>query len=102
VIEAMHHGLPLVTTPTGAQGVAGVDLILPVSADPARLAQEIVALIRDDGRWREVASAGHHYASTRFSMAAMRETFSKDILPPVPASTSCGVPCPESLQRDRS
>jgi GT2 family glycosyltransferase/glycosyltransferase involved in cell wall biosynthesis len=102
VIEAMHHGLPLVTTPTGAQGGAGVDLILPVSADPARLAQEIVALIRDDGRWREVASAGHHYASTRFSMAAMRETFSKDILPPVPASTSCGVPCPESLQRDRS
>ena len=77
----MHHGLPLVTTPTGAQGVVGLDLILPVSADPARIAQEIVALIRDDVRWHEAAAVGQQYATARFSMEAMRTAFAQDIMP---------------------
>ena len=85
VVEAMHHGLPLVTTPTGAQGVVGLDLILPVSDSPERLAQEIVAMIRDDHRWREVAKAGQRYVATHFSQASMRATFAQDIEPSQPA-----------------
>ena len=84
VIEAMHHGLPLVTTPTGAQGVVGLDLILPVSDSPERLAQEIVSMIRDDRRWRTVAKAGQRYVAAHFSQDAMRAAFAQDIEPSQP------------------
>ncbi len=88
VVEAMHHGLPLVTTPTGAQGVVGLDQILPVSDSPEKLTQEIVSMIRDDRRWRKVASAGQRYVATHFSQAAMRAAFAQDIEPsqPVPVA----------------
>ena len=79
VIEAMHNGIPLVTTPTGAQGVAGLDSIIPVSADPEQIAKEVVSLIRDDARWRTVATAGQRYVSARFSQDTMLAAFAHDI-----------------------
>ncbi len=79
VIEAMHNGIPLVTTPTGAQGVAGLELLVPVSDEPARLAKEIVLLIRDDEHWSAVAASGLRYVSARFSRAAMQSAFAQDI-----------------------
>jgi GT2 family glycosyltransferase/glycosyltransferase involved in cell wall biosynthesis len=79
VIEAMHHGIPLVTTPTGAQGIAGLDEIVSVATDPWALAREVVSLMRDDVRWREVARAGQQYVSQRFSRAEMKSVFARDI-----------------------
>jgi GT2 family glycosyltransferase len=79
VIEAMHNGIPLVTTPTGAQGVAGLELLVPVSDEPARLAKEIVLLSRDDEHWSAVAASGLRYVSARFSRAAMQSAFAQDI-----------------------
>jgi glycosyltransferase involved in cell wall biosynthesis len=81
VIEAMHQGLPLVTTPTGAQGLDGIEALLPVSAEPATLARDIVALMRDDVRWRTVAAAGQDYVRGRFSADAMWRVFAEDITP---------------------
>lgn len=79
VIEAMHNGIPLVTTPTGAQGIAGLELLIPVSDEPARLAKEIALLIRDDDHWSAVAASGWRYVSARFSRAAMHSAFAHDI-----------------------
>jgi GT2 family glycosyltransferase len=79
VIEAMHNGIPLVTTPTGAQGVAGLELLIPVSDEPTRLAEEIALLIRDDDHWSAVAASGSQYVSARFSRAAMHSAFAHDI-----------------------
>jgi glycosyltransferase involved in cell wall biosynthesis len=90
VIEAMHHGLPLVTTPTGAQGLVDLDAAIPISDQADRIAQEVVSLMRDDGRWRDVASAGRRYISTRFSRAAMREIFALDI--EIPRSAADAAP----------
>ena len=81
VIEAMHQGLPLVTTPTGAQGLDGIEALLPVSAEPATLARDIIALMRDDVRWRTVAAAGQDYVRGRFSVDAMWRVFAEDITP---------------------
>jgi glycosyltransferase involved in cell wall biosynthesis len=33
VIEALHYGIPLVTTPVGAQGLNGLESVVPVSSD---------------------------------------------------------------------
>jgi GT2 family glycosyltransferase/glycosyltransferase involved in cell wall biosynthesis len=88
VIEAMHNGIPLVTTPTGAQGVAGLELLIPVSEEPARLAKEIAFLIRDDDHWSAVAASGWRYVSARFSREAMHSAFAHDIDVRKPAITA--------------
>lgn len=71
VVEALYHGLPLVTTPVGAQGLDGLPTEITVSSDPAVLAAQIVAFLQDDGRWAGAAQAEQHYARERFSLEAM-------------------------------
>jgi GT2 family glycosyltransferase/glycosyltransferase involved in cell wall biosynthesis len=82
VIEALHHGLPLVTTPVGAQGLEGIERILPVAADPATLARRILELLRDDRRWEATAAAGRSFVADRFSAAGMWRAFAADITLP--------------------
>jgi glycosyltransferase involved in cell wall biosynthesis len=74
VVEALQQGLPLVTTPVGAQGLEGVEKSAGVHEDPAALAAAIVALLRDDELWRKQSHAGADFAAARFSAAAMRES----------------------------
>jgi glycosyltransferase involved in cell wall biosynthesis len=42
VVEALSEGLPLVTTPTGVQGLPGLDQIIPVHGSAADLARELL------------------------------------------------------------
>jgi glycosyltransferase involved in cell wall biosynthesis/GT2 family glycosyltransferase len=57
--EALAHGVPVVTTTIGAEGM---DLVHGEHAlvvdDPGAIAEAIVALHRDDDRWRALARAG--------------------------------------------
>lgn len=82
VIEALHHGLPLVTTPVGAQGLEGIEAIVPVAADPATLARHILEFLHDDQRWEVAAAAGRRFVAERFSAATMWEAFAADIVLP--------------------
>ena len=81
VIEALHHGLPLVTTPVGAQGLEAVEQIIPVSFDANVIADAIVRLMEDDDYWQAVAAGGREYANARFSRAALRRVFLQDMTP---------------------
>jgi len=82
VIEALHHGLPLVTTPVGAQGLAGIESIVPVAADPATLARHILEFLQHDQRWEVAAAAGRRFVAERFSAATMWEVFAADMMLP--------------------
>jgi GT2 family glycosyltransferase/SAM-dependent methyltransferase len=73
VVEAMHHGVPLVTTPIGAQGLNGVDAVCDVAADAASFAAAVVRLLGDDALWLARAEAQSAYVATRFSPEAMRD-----------------------------
>jgi O-antigen biosynthesis protein len=73
VIEALHHGIPLVTTPVGAQGLEGLESVVPVSLDADTLADEIVALLRDDQHWKQVSHRQQEYMEGRFSVQAMAQ-----------------------------
>lgn len=73
VIEALHHGLPLVTTPVGAQGLDGLERVVPVSTDPDWLARQICLLLSDDARWSEASRAQTQYMAGRFSADAMEQ-----------------------------
>ncbi|GAB2555928.1 glycosyltransferase [Rhodanobacter koreensis] len=71
VLEAMAHGVPIVTTSVGAQGLPGLDEVIPVTDDPQRIADAVVALLVDDDHWSTVSKAARDYISSRFSVEAM-------------------------------
>ena len=71
VVEALHYGLPLVTTPVGAQGLEGLEEIVPVSTDETVLARSICALLQDEERWLATSRRQRQYMEGRFSLDAM-------------------------------
>lgn len=83
VVEALQQGLPLVTTPVGAQGLEGVEAVCTVREDADALAEAIVRLLRDDTAWRERSDAGGRFARERFSREAMAGTLlaALDVVP---------------------
>lgn len=79
VIEALHHGLPLVTTPVGAQGLEGLDAVAAVSTDEAVLAQSIRTLLQDDEAWRRTSAAQCRYMQGRYSPEAMAQVLQQGL-----------------------
>ena len=72
VVEALKEGVPLVTTPIGAQGLPGLDQVVSIETDPARFAAAVCALLTDDALWAARNSAQIVYARDRFSAASLR------------------------------
>lgn len=73
VLEALHHGLPLVTTPIGAQGLEGLESVVTVSDDEAVLARQLAVLLRDAERWQESSARQRKYMEGRFSLEAVQQ-----------------------------
>lgn len=69
VIEAMHRGVPCVTTPIGAQGLQGAGF-LRVADSAQRMCEEILALF-DDEAWLAASRAGQAYVAEHFSVASV-------------------------------
>ncbi len=80
VVEAIHEGLPLVTTAVGAQGIEGLGKVASVADDADALAKELVRLLTDDESWRDQAQRQLTYAKAHFtreaSVAALAEATS--------------------------
>lgn len=84
VLDAWHHGLPVVTTPIGSEGLvsrAGTSAACDWGGDPfattaAELAESTVALLQDDAFWRRASSQGRvcleQYADPERLVAGMR------------------------------
>jgi O-antigen biosynthesis protein len=73
-VEALWHGVPVVLTPTGAQGLPGVECAARIATEPAAFASAVCDLLMDDALWRERSAAGAEYARERFSVAAHRRS----------------------------
>jgi glycosyltransferase involved in cell wall biosynthesis len=67
----MANGFPVETTSIGAQGLLGLDEVVPVSDDPVQIADALVDLLIDDARWSVVSDAANSYISENFSSARM-------------------------------
>jgi hypothetical protein len=72
VVEGMHRGLPVVTTPIGAQGLPRLGAVLDVAETAEGLAEAVLRLLGDDALWRARVAAQTAYVAARFSPAAMR------------------------------
>jgi glycosyltransferase involved in cell wall biosynthesis len=71
ILTALAHGLPVVTTPVGAEGIPardGVEIV--VAETPAGFADAVVRLLSDGERWRELSRGGRRFAERELSPAA--------------------------------
>ena len=72
VVEALRAGVPLVTTPVGAQGLPGLDDVAAVRDQAGAFAEAVVTLLRDDMAWQACCRAQLDYARARFSRQALK------------------------------
>jgi O-antigen biosynthesis protein len=72
VVEALRWGLPLVTTPSGAQGLAGLERIVPLCADSVQFAAQIERLLSEPAEFERMSRNMIEFARARFSRDAMR------------------------------
>jgi glycosyltransferase involved in cell wall biosynthesis len=78
VTQSLSFGLPVVTTPIGAEGLDAIDgEQLLISGDPAGLAERTVAALTDDELWLRLSQAGQALAAERCSPALMTERMSE-------------------------
>jgi O-antigen biosynthesis protein len=91
VVEALRDGVPLVTTPVGAQGLPGVADVAYVCGDAASFAEAVCALLLHDALWRQRCAAQIAYARTRFSEAAFRQSLMQAMALPAGPRSPQGV-----------
>lgn len=71
VVEALHQGVPLVTTPTGSQGLEGLEAVCAVTEDAAEFARHVALLLADDDAWRAQGERQRAFIGSRFSAEAV-------------------------------
>ncbi|MDR6936855.1 glycosyltransferase [Luteibacter sp. 3190] len=79
VLESMRHGLPLVTTTTGMQGLAGAsDFVF--SADTAEeFAACVLRLIDDDVEWKRRSAGAQRFIEEHFSPQAVFDALANEL-----------------------
>lgn len=77
VVEAMAFGVPLVTTPIGAQGVDGLSSLIPVTSDDVVFADHVCRVIDDDEVWKKYSASGAALVAERFSKDGMQRILRK-------------------------
>jgi glycosyltransferase involved in cell wall biosynthesis len=76
-VEALLHGVPVVSTSVGAEGIGGPDLFAGLTDDPGALAAAVVAALRDPAPPRERARAAQEWAAREYSLAAFEENVTR-------------------------
>lgn len=77
VSEAMAHGLPVVTTANGAEGMhlrAGIDAL--IGTDAATIAEAAVRVHEDPDVWQRLSDNGRQIVLRHFSLQSAREKLS--------------------------
>lgn len=68
VIEALHNGIPLVSTTIGLEGIKGVEQLASAQDNPGDFADEVVALYTDEGKLRELSRRGLKFVADNFTV----------------------------------
>ena len=81
--QALSYGLPVVTTPVGAEGIGlSDDENVLIANDPEQFAAQILRAYRDPDLWSRLSSAGRAHIDRRFSSEAVKhsvlELFAQD------------------------
>ena len=80
IIEAFYNGVPVVTTPIGAQGMDFASNFLMVTDEPNQFSEFITVLSTDDDLWMSISMAERKIIADKFSFGAMYKSI-EDYLP---------------------
>jgi len=81
IVESMHHGLPIVTTPVGIQGLSSASDFIPYSGDATMIAEQILSLLTDDDFWLDISRKSVDFINKNYSHDTMRNSIIS-LLPP--------------------
>ncbi len=73
-VEALCHGVPVVTTTVGAEGIEGTDLYAGLDDDPAGLARALIAVLDDPGKARPRSDRAQKWAQQTYGRDRFRTT----------------------------
>jgi len=95
-VEAMSRGVPVVTTPVGAQGLPGLGDVVGIAEDAQQLADAVVDLLATPALAAEAAQSGLAYLRRNYSAERMSATLggifgtslavAPGVLPPSPSA----------------
>ncbi len=72
VVEALKEGVPLVTTPIGAQGCKGLSEVVAVVEQETLFGDAVSRLLQDDKAWEDASKGQIEYAQRNFSTSALK------------------------------
>ena len=73
IIESIANGLPVVTTPVGAEGIIDSDGILMVSSDETEFVNNVCKVYQNEDVWNKIRENQIDYSSKRLSYNATKE-----------------------------
>jgi GT2 family glycosyltransferase/SAM-dependent methyltransferase len=77
VTQALAAGLPVVTTPIGAEGIDHPDECILVAKDSQGLAAQVVRAYRDDELWQSLSRSGQAFIAEQCSTAVVTDRLSQ-------------------------
>ena len=80
ILEAMSMGIPVVTTPEGAEGIGADENILSVAKNSEDYAQKVIDLMKDNQRQKEIGQKSREFILKNFSWRKVVEIFEKVIV----------------------
>jgi glycosyltransferase involved in cell wall biosynthesis len=88
IFSAMAHGVPVVSTSSGAEGIDLIDGQSVLIADtPEAFAQRVMEVFADDHLAKKLSAAGSNFidsqATLKAGIAVMRDVLAKQALPPI-------------------
>lgn len=81
VVEAMRQGVPVVTTPIGAEGIPNSRTSLAICESAAEMAAHICSLYQDARQWEDMRKNAMQTAAQHFSRQAAYLRLLKDLAP---------------------
>lgn len=79
IVEAMHQGIPTVTTTVGAEGIGDADSVLIIADDAETFADKVVQAYSSPTMWKEVSHLSLKTTQRNFSKEAARVILSQDM-----------------------
>ncbi|MGI0088364.1 MAG: glycosyltransferase [Nitrosotalea sp.] len=78
ITQSLAYGLPVVTTPTGAEGIVFDDAnFLTVANNPHEFVEKTIDLYNDKQKWTKISEAGISHIDSYFSPELLKETLSQ-------------------------
>lgn len=80
ILEAIQAGLPIVTTPIGAEGIPVAERVMSISDSAIEMAESIINMNNDEQRCKTFIKRYADYIQSYFSKTSVQEVITRDFL----------------------